>query len=176
MNINTFNETIISSIEGFHLPKYEEIPNVGLYLDQTAKYINEYLIMFPDLEITPSMISNYVKKGMIPRSVKKLYYRDQIAYLIFMAVTKTVLSMDNIRIMFDMQKMKSYSTEVAYEYFRQELDSILHQVFHIKDSISGEDAGLSQVKLMLKNTIIAVAHKLYLEKAFSMAALTKEQE
>lgn len=176
MNTNTFNESITKAIEGFHLPKYEEIPNVGLYLDQTAKYINEYLILFPDLEITPSMISNYVKKGMIPRSVKKLYYRDQIAYLIFMAVTKTVLSMDNIRIMFDMQQQQSYSTEIAYEYFRQELHHILNQVFHLENSISGEDAGLSQVKLMLKNTIIAVAHKLYLEKAFSMIVLPKENE
>ena len=115
MNNNTFNESITKSIEGFHLPKYEEIPNVGLYLDQTAKYINEYLTLFPDLEMTPSMISNYVKKGMIPRSVKKLYYRDQIAYLIFIAVTKTVLSMDNILILFQMQQ-QSYSAEVAYEY------------------------------------------------------------
>lgn len=167
---NIFNKSITKSIEGFHLPRYEEIPNVGLYLDQTAKYINEYLTLFPDLEMTPSMISNYVKKGMIPRSVKKLYNRDQIAYLIFIAVTKTVLSMDNIRMLFQMQQ-QSYSSEVAYEYFRQELDHIMNQVFHMENSISGEDAGLSQVKLMLKNTIIAVAHKLYLDKAFTMVTL-----
>ena len=173
MNNNTFNESITKFIEGFHLPRYEEIPNVGLYLDQTAKYINEYLTLFPDFEMTPSMISNYVKKGMIPRSVKKLYYRDQIAYLIFIAVTKTVLSMDNIRILFQMQQ-QSYSAEVAYEYFRQELNHIMNQVFHMENSISGEDSGLSQVKLMLKNTIIAVAHKLYLDKAFAMSALIQQ--
>lgn len=175
MNNTIFNESITKSIEGFYLPRYEEIPNVGLYLDQTAKYINGYLTLFPDLEMTPSMISNYVKKGMIPRSVKKLYYRDQIAYLIFIAVTKTVLSMDNIRMMFQMQQ-ESYSAEVAYEYFRQELNHIINQVFHMENSISGEDAGLSQVKLMLKNTIIATAHKLYLDKAFSMVTFQAETQ
>ena len=162
-----FNEAIAKCIEEFHLPRYEEIPNVGLYLDQTAKYINGYLTLFPDLEITPSMISNYVKKGIIPRSVKKLYYRDQIAYLIFIAVTKTVLSMDNIRVLFQMQQ-KSYDIVTAYEYFRQELVRILTEVFHMEEQAAQSDTELSNEKRMLKNTIIAVAHKLYLDKAFSM--------
>ncbi len=162
-----FNESVMQSIEAFHLPRYEEIPNVGLYLDQTAKYINEYLTLFPDLEMTTSMISNYVKKGMIPRSVKKLYYRDQIAYLIFIAVTKTVLSMDNIRALFQMQQ-KSYDVVTAYEFFRQKLSSVLTEVFHMEDRAVPADTELSTEKRMLKNTIIAVAHKLYLDKAFSI--------
>ena len=173
---NQLNEKITNSIHGFHLPRYEEIPNVGLYLDQTAKFINEYLTLFPDLEMTPSMISNYVKKGMIPRSVKKLYYRDQIAYLIFIAVTKTVLSMDNIRILFQMQQEHPYTCEAAYEYFRQELNHILNQVFHMENTISGEDSGLSLPKLMLKNTIIAAAHKLYLDNAFTILSSQEEAE
>ena len=32
-----------SNIEHFHLPTYREIPTVGLYLEQTVKYINECL-------------------------------------------------------------------------------------------------------------------------------------
>ena len=36
-------EKIKSAVEGFRLPRYREIPAVGLYLEQTAKYISEYL-------------------------------------------------------------------------------------------------------------------------------------
>ena len=34
------NEQIIKILNSFKLPVYEEIPNVGLYLDQVTKYIN----------------------------------------------------------------------------------------------------------------------------------------
>ena len=27
-------------IERFHMPRYHDLPDVGLYLDQTVKYIN----------------------------------------------------------------------------------------------------------------------------------------
>ena len=51
----------MKTIEGFRLPRYREIPNVGLYLEQVAKYINGYLNVLGYADITPSMISNYVK-------------------------------------------------------------------------------------------------------------------
>ena len=30
---------VAEALKGFRLPRYNEIPNVGLYLEQTAKYI-----------------------------------------------------------------------------------------------------------------------------------------
>ena len=101
----------------FHLPTYKEIPSVGLYLDQTSKYINECLKDLDDMEITNSMISNYVKKDLIANPVKKQYGRDQIAYLIFIAMTKSSLSLDDVKNLFDLQKQE-YSCEEAYTYFR----------------------------------------------------------
>ena len=58
---------VADSVRGFTLPRYDEIPNVGLYLEQTAKYISEYLNCLGDFTLTRSMISNYVKKGIIAR-------------------------------------------------------------------------------------------------------------
>ena len=59
-------------IAAFNLPTYREIPNVGLYLDQVSKYINECFTDLPDFSITNSMISNYVKHDIIANPVKKL--------------------------------------------------------------------------------------------------------
>ena len=78
------------------LPYYTDIPDVGLLLDQTARLINGYLEPLDDISITNSMISNYVKHQIIARPVKKLYYREQIASLIFIAIAKTVLSLEDI--------------------------------------------------------------------------------
>ena len=76
----------------FSLPRYEEIPDIGLYLDQTAKYINSYLEPLGEMSITPSMISNYVKHGLVENPIKKQYGQEQIAYLFFIAIAKSVLS------------------------------------------------------------------------------------
>ena len=79
-------QQIGQSVQSFRLPRYSEIPNVGLYLEQAAKYMGEYLAPLGEYALTPSMISNYVKKGLIGSPVKKQYSRDQIAYLFFIAV------------------------------------------------------------------------------------------
>ena len=81
-------QQISSSIADFRLPRYHEIPNVGLYLEQATKYVCEYLEPLGEYTLTPSMISNYVKKGLIANPIKKQYSRDHIAYLFFIAMAK----------------------------------------------------------------------------------------
>ena len=167
-------ELMNASIREFHLPKYEEIPNVGLYLEQITKYINEYLAPLENLNITASMISNYVKKGLVANPVKKQYNREQIAYFFFIAAAKSVLSLDNISLFVNIQR-QTYDAQTAYEYFRMELENVLHYVFGLKDTLDniGSDRNTDE-KMMLRNTVITVANKIYLEKCFD--AVRKEQE
>lgn len=165
-------DEILNSIRNFSLPRYEEIPNVGLYLEQTSKYISEYLECLGDCALTGSMISNYVKKDLISNPVKKQYNREQIAYLIFIAVAKSVLSMEDIRMLISLQK-EAYEPRKAYEYFRMELENVLFYVFGLKDTLDTVGNDRTQAKNMLRTVIIAAAHKAYLDKYF--AALHEEQ-
>ena len=146
------NEHILSKmadpIHNFHLPRYQEIPDVGLYLEQTAKYIDSYLSPLEDISITGSMISNYVKKKIINNPVKKQYNRDQIAALIFIAVAKSVLSLDNIHMMFEIQR-QTYDNDTDH-------------------NTEKEHGTFSNEKTMLCNMIITVAHKIYLDRYFSL--------
>ena len=87
----------MTTIKTFHLPRYDEIPNVGFYLEQTAEYINQCLEPLQDVTITSSMISNYVKKGLVANPVKKQYGREQIACLFFIAMGKSVLSLEDLQ-------------------------------------------------------------------------------
>ncbi len=160
---------LIKDIQDFHLPKYNEIPNVGLYLEQTAKYISEALSpLFPNA-ITGSMISNYVKKGLVENPVKKQYDREQIAHLIFIAVVKNVLSMDNIMLAIDIQK-KTYKSVTAYNYFAEEFENTILYVFGEKTILEESSIDTSDEKLMLRNIILTVAHKIFLEKYFNLIA------
>ena len=47
-------------ISGFRLPRYEQIPDVGLYLEQTVRYVNPFLAPLGEVELTASLASNYV--------------------------------------------------------------------------------------------------------------------
>lgn len=152
---------IQQEINEFSLPEYEMIPDVGLFLEQVVKYITPFMDSLGEETLTGSMISNYVKKRIIPNPVKKQYYREQVATLIFIAVAKTVMSLDDIQLMLSLQQ-DSYPTRDAYEYFRRELSNTLAFVFGLKDKRDEED--MNSRKLLLRNMIIAVCHKVYLDK------------
>lgn len=166
MDPNTRNR-IAASIDVFRLPAYQEIPDVGLYLEQTAKYISDCLSPVQDLPVTGSMISNYVKKGLIAKPVRKQYSREQIAQLMFIAVAKMVLSMDDVHLMLTIQR-QTYPSQVAYDYFRTELRYVLDCVLSHEGELRALDPGATDQKVMLRNTIIALAHKIYLDKLFAM--------
>ncbi len=158
-------DEIKNSIKDFSLPRYNDIPNVGLYLEQVVKYISEYLEPLGSFSITGSMVSNYVKKGLIGNPVKKQYDREQIAYLFFIAVAKNVLSMEDIRLLFEAQK-KIYEPKKAYDYFCCELENVLGFVFGVKENLDTVGHDSNDTKDMLRNTIIAIAYKVYLDKYF----------
>lgn len=46
-------EKIARSLAGLHLPRYQELPQMGLYLEQTATYINEALAPLENVHLTP---------------------------------------------------------------------------------------------------------------------------
>ena len=109
---------------GFALPRYNDLPSVGLYLDQTVQFVNGYFRSFCGVELTPSMVSNYVKKGVVDHPIRKKYTRDQIASLMYIAVSKTVLSIENIDTLFKMQR-EHCSAGTAYDIFCEELEASL---------------------------------------------------
>lgn len=163
---------ISQSVQTFRLPRYQQIPNMGLYLEQASKYICEYLAPLGDNALTPSMISNYVKKGLIASPQKKQYSRDQLAYLFFIAVAKNVLSLDALAGFIRLQS-RTYSLEQAYDYFCQEFENLLFFSFELKDTIESEYDSVSDEKRLLYSCIVAVVQKVYLEKC--LQAIAREE-
>ena len=159
------NEEKLNFIKTFRMPRYQELPNVGLYLEQTAKYINGFLAPLGCMEITTSMISNYVKKKLIAGPIKKQYYADQIAYLFFIAIAKNVLSMEHIQVLFERQKL-TYTNPVAYDYFCSELENHIFFLFGQKDTIEKIGTSSTEEKEMLKSVLISASHIIYLNFLF----------
>ena len=159
------NLNLKSNIQEFRLPRYSEIPNVGLYLEQVAKYINGYLAPLGCIELTTSMISNYVKKGIIPNPVKKQYYSEQVAYLFFITIAKSVISIENTSVIIKMQK-EVYETETAYDYFCEEFERMLKSVFGLEYEERIPSPNNHQIKNVLQSVLFASAHMVYLNDQF----------
>ena len=149
-------------LKNLHLPAYRELPPIGLYLEQAVRYINSYLMPFGFSELTTSMVSNYVKLGLIDPPIKKQYQAEQLAYLFFVTVAKNVVSMENIKTLLQMQKA-TYPTPIAYDYFCDELKNMVFYVFGLKDTIDAIGTRNSEEKTIFRNIIIAVSHILYVQ-------------
>ena len=157
---------ISQSIQNFKLPRYDDLPEVELYLDQTTAYISERLEILGDVKLTSSMISNYVKHKIIRRPVKKRYAADQIAELFFIAVAKNVMQLSDLKAAIELQR-RTYSTKVAYNYFVEELENILPYVFGLKTDLDEIGNEHTEYQRMLHNIIMAVSYKAYIDKYYS---------
>lgn len=65
---------MVRKLNTLSLPRYDQLPNVTLYRDQVIEYIELWMeplsICVEQPVITPSMINNYVKVGLVPAPVK----------------------------------------------------------------------------------------------------------
>ena len=160
-------DAISCSIRGFRLPRYHEIPDVGLYLEQTTKYVNQRLQPLGFENVTGSMIRNYVKQGLITNPVHKQYSAHQIAHLIALALLKQVTPLEHINDLFlILNQGGTYTVPVAYDYFCEEMENILYFRFGLKDSMDEVGVTSSFEKEMLRSAITAVSHIVYLNRCF----------
>ena len=96
-------------------PKWDEIPELDLYLDQVLLYVNNVCgssFSTADKGLTASMINNYVKHGYIAKPVKKKYQRRQLARLIAITTLKTVFSIQEISATLNMLHKEADSREL----------------------------------------------------------------
>lgn len=73
--------------------KWENIPDIELYMDQVLNYMTrQHVGLELDETLTAAMVNNYMKKDLLPRANGKKYDRQHIAYLTAICLLKQVLS------------------------------------------------------------------------------------
>ena len=80
--------------------EWESLPDIGLYMDQVVTYLERQLGVFlktnDDGLITPSMINNYAKAKIVPRTEGKKYGQEHIALLLTVFTLKRGLSVQDM--------------------------------------------------------------------------------
>lgn len=149
------------SIGAFHLPRYEELPRVPLYREQVISYVEQVLAPLNGIVegpwLTPSMVNNYVKIGLVAPPVKKLYRTEQIARLIVICIFKQVLPIAAVSRLFRIQMM-SYWATTAYDYTATELEHALASAFSAEQTSFADTASrVTRESLLVRNAVTAFA-------------------
>lgn len=89
-----------ASFASFSLPRWNELPEIDLYMDQVVSFLQMKLSAFDgiasDSPVTATMINNYVKQDLIDPPVNKKYSRSHIAKLMIIFILKKVMSIPEI--------------------------------------------------------------------------------
>lgn len=89
----------VESVLRYDPISWDRLPELELYMDQVITLMNKELEPFAvsgERLLTPSMINNYVKDGVLPRPNQKKYSREHLSRLLMVCMLKSVLSLPQI--------------------------------------------------------------------------------
>lgn len=163
----------IKEILDFHLPRFDELPNIDLYMDQVLSIIENSLNIFSSENeeniITKSMINNYVKQNVIEKPFKKRYKKFHVAYLIIISILKKVLSISEISKIINNQ---DYEVEEFYNMFCNELEYSLKSTF-LNES---KDEQTKLIDDNIHNKILVAATRAFANKVYVQKLIEFNEE
>lgn len=157
------------SYREYRAPRWEDFPDIELYMDQVISVLERYLSLFaPEGEkaITSTMINNYVKQKLIAPPANKRYGRSQLVFLFVICILKKFMQLSRIKMLLENLR-KDKSDEEAYAFFAAQLDDALRLVFErkIPDHTELEDPAENCVR----SAVVAFAVIVYSEAVFAEA-------
>lgn len=162
---NEKTEAFRQRICSFHFPRWNELPEIDLYMDQVVGYLGGKLSVFTDGEtdtaITSTMINNYVKQKIISAPVKKRYDRACVASMIVLYCAKQVLSIGMTgRLLASLRDADAPAA--PYDRFCRIFETVLYGT--VSDaSDAAVLADLRREDPLLTAVAVAFANKLYAE-------------
>ncbi len=131
-------ERIYAEIGCYAPVPWEQIPDLGLYMDQVITFITRtYEPLYGESTksyLSAPMINNYVKNKLIPRPAGKKYSRTQIALLIMIISLKRVCTMEDIRSMLTVREEED--VKALYALFCERQQKSIYDMLHTRSSLS----------------------------------------
>lgn len=156
----------MTNLKDIHFRRYDELPDVSLYIDQLLTALDDMIKPFEQLYdkklLTKSMVNNYVKHSVVSPPENKRYGKKQLAQLLTIALFKQVFSIEEIMLLFKIKRMH-YDTAVAYDYLIEEIELAL-QFSYLDGKALPKHATIEteQTKL-IRAMVLALTSKLYVK-------------
>lgn len=157
-------------LNDIHMPRWNELPNVDLYLDQVVTFINSSLNSFilsnvsnssktENQVLTKTMINNYVKNKLIEPPKKKKYSKVQLAKLFVICILKQVYIMNDIKDLINIALQHS-DIKIAYNSFCDQFEEALLCTYKRKDYIDNYSKDDTN-KYLLKSVLLSCCYTIY---------------
>ena len=143
------------SANTFHIPRWNQLPSIDLYIDQIISLVDESLAPvlchqdgFP---LTKSMINNYVKAKLVAAPVNKKYPRISVAMVIVICLLKSCYSTEEIGKLIQFG-LEADEPQIMYDRFCDAVENAITDVFsgeiHRKDErLPGREKKISHGEL-----------------------------
>lgn len=133
-------------IESFRIGDWSEWPSIDLYMDQVISFLDQYMDYFriydDEKMITPSIINNNTKDGVLPKPVKKKYSRSHLSTLLIFCIARQVLSPQELATMLgELAELDNFS-EIHSDFsstLEKELDETCKQIENSTDAFKNND-------------------------------------
>lgn len=156
------------SINEFHIPRWNELPDTDLFLEQLVTLINStlspYFFLNNDKKVdntqvlTKTMINNYVKNHLIEAPKKKQYAKIQVAKLFVICILKLVYSMQDIKTLIGIA-LENCNPQKKYNSFCNLFEKALVCTFHQEDFIDTN----TKNSHLLKYILLSCSYKIYVQ-------------
>lgn len=152
----------------FHIPRWNELPDIDLYMDQVIAFIDSELGSFfaaVDLpSLTKNMINNYVKARIIDPPVNKKYGKLSLAMIVIVYILKSCYSTEEIRKLIDIG-LALPNNQVTYDRFCCAVENAAKSVFEGSIHIDNIAESGREQRYLLDNFSLSFACKIYVQFA-----------
>ncbi|MBR4881246.1 MAG: DUF1836 domain-containing protein [Clostridia bacterium] len=151
------------AIKAYRCPRWEELPDLELYMDQVISVLNKNLKIFidedPAKSVTSTMINNYVKQKLVRAPKNKRYDREHIANIYVITLMKQLLSLSEIQSAIACVR-EEYSPKDAYNRFCEIFEQSLVSVF-FDEKIDSTRTEYTEADAIIRSISLAYANILY---------------
>ena len=166
----------IEKLSSFSLPRYADLPELELYMDQVISVAEKYLSLLAVGErslITPSMINNYVKNGVIPPPERKKYRKEHLAAIIIVCALKSTVEIQDIALMIK-NSCDMRGIEKAFDSFAELYEERIRSLASSACAVSSDDG--APYKTIVDNAILSSAARIIAEYAMKSIEAPSESE
>jgi hypothetical protein len=181
---------LANTVLEWNLVELKDIPRIPLYMEQVTSFFDEALSGArrneDDKILTKTMINNYTKEGTLPRPNGKKYSREHMIRLMYIFMLKQVLSLQDIKEMFELLQMdrnieSMYGTylEMVEDYKEQHRSNLIAKMNRVEEKLL--DKGIYtdenfEMMLMLLTVTEATAGKMLIWRMLDQLSEQRSQE
>lgn len=134
-NVKSFLAELLAKLKTIDYIKTEDIPNIGLYMDQVTTFMDEQLDACKRYEndkiLTKTMINNYAKNNLLPPPEKKKYSKEHILTLLFIYYFKNILSISDIQTILNPLTDRYFGSKDGFN-----MEDVYNEVFNLEKTES----------------------------------------